>query len=152
MEISKIKFWGLLLSSFIVGWGLSFFIHTKTISIEDRNVSSTHTSSQYTSNASDNHTSIENTNGEIPSYAMETLEYILEHNEAPQGYVGGRTFQNREQRLPKTNEQGQRIKYREWDVHPKIEGQNRGTERLVTSENGDAYFTSDHYNTFIKIK
>jgi len=90
--------------------------------------------------------------GPIPDYALETLEIIKTTDKAPQGYVGGRTFQNREKRLPKKDASGKKIKYREWDVHPKIKGKNRGAERLVTGSDGSAYFTGDHYSTFEKIE
>jgi ribonuclease T1 len=91
-------------------------------------------------------------NGDVPSYALETLKYIEEHNEAPQGYVGGREFKNFEGLLPKKADDGTKLKYQEWDVHPKVNGKNRGAERLVTSSNDHAYFTADHYKSFTKIK
>lgn len=43
------------------------------------------------------------------------------------------------------------ITYREWDVNPKIKGVDRGEERLVTGSDGSAYYTADHYQTFIHI-
>jgi len=82
----------------------------------------------------------------IPSYVIEVLAYIEKNDEAPDGYVGGREFKNREKRLPLE------FSYREWDVHPKKKGKNRGAERLVTSNKGAAYYTRDHYRTFAKIK
>ncbi|MCU0328063.1 MAG: hypothetical protein MUE53_03660 [Chitinophagales bacterium] len=88
----------------------------------------------------------------IPSYALETLTYILKHDKAPEGYVGGRQFFNREQILPKTSGDGNKISYREWDVHPKKNGVNRGAERLVTGSDGRNYFTEDHYRSFVEIK
>lgn len=88
----------------------------------------------------------------VPDYALEVLTYVRKHGEAPDGYVGGRTFQNRERRLPQTDAQGQRAKYREWDVFPKQRGKNRGAERLITSEDGGAWYTRDHYKTFKKIE
>ncbi len=87
---------------------------------------------------------------DVPEQALIVLNHIRNFNEAPEGYVGGRTFQNREGILPKTNEDNQKIKYQEWDVNQKISGKNRGAERLVTSEK-DAYYTNDHYKTFTKI-
>ncbi len=86
-------------------------------------------------------------NVDIPSHALMTLAYIRSNNTAPPNYVGGRTFQNREKRLPKL-EKG---KYKEWDVHPKEKNKNRGVERLVTSSS-KAYYTKDHYDTFTQIK
>ncbi len=86
----------------------------------------------------------------IPEYVYEILVYIRTHNNAPKGYVGGRTFHNRERHLPETEADGSRIRYREWDVHPKVRGRNRGPERLITSKRS-AYYTKDHYKTFIYI-
>jgi ribonuclease T1 len=76
--------------------------------------------------------------------AKEILETIQKrHGDPLPGYVGGRTFQNRERRLPPG-------RYREYDVNPKIPGQNRGPERLVIEQRtGKAYYTGDHYVTFI---
>lgn len=89
---------------------------------------------------------------EIPNYVYNVYTYVQEHGEAPQGYVGGRIFQNRENRLPKFTKDHQKIKYREWDVHPKQEHQNRGAERLITSNTIEAYYTNDHYRTFKLLK
>lgn len=88
----------------------------------------------------------------IPPYALETLAYVRAHQRAPEGYVGGRAFQNREKRLPEKTPDGQTIRYREWDVHPKQTGKNRGAERLVTGSDQSAWFTRDHYASFIKIE
>ena len=80
----------------------------------------------------------------IPSAARETLKAIEErHGEPLPGYVGGRTFQNRERVLP-------RGYYREYDVHPKVAGKNRGAERIVIDQrSGKAYYTADHYRSFV---
>jgi ribonuclease T1 len=87
----------------------------------------------------------------IPRHALEVLSYVRTHGKSPDGYVGGRTFENREHRLPKKSPDGKNIRYREWDVLPKRRGQNRGAERLVTGSDQSAYYTKDHYRTFIKI-
>jgi ribonuclease T1 len=59
------------------------------------------------------------------------------------GHVGGRAFQNRERRLPPG-------RYREYDVHPRVAGRDRGPERLVIEQaTGRAYYTGDHYRTFV---
>ncbi|HEX2501600.1 MAG TPA: ribonuclease domain-containing protein [Methylomirabilota bacterium] len=61
------------------------------------------------------------------------------------GYVGGRAFHNRERRLPAG-------RYREYDVHPRVAGQDRGPERLVVDQTtGRAYYTGDHYRTFVPL-
>lgn len=68
------------------------------------------------------------------------------------GYVGGRRFGNFEGHLPRQDLSGRRIDYQEWDVNPKVQGKNRGTERLVTGSDGRSWYTNDHYNTFIEVK
>jgi ribonuclease T1 len=83
---------------------------------------------------------------DVPQKVIEVLNYVKAHGEAPKGYVGGRVFQNREHRLPETTT------YNEWDVNPKINGQNRGAERLITGKDKSAYYTKDHYRTFKKIE
>ncbi len=88
---------------------------------------------------------------DIPTYVMEVLEQVESTGRTFKGYVGGRTFQNREKRLPKKEANGKKIKYKEWDVHKKVKGKNRGAERLVTGSDGRAYYTDDHYGSFIQI-
>ncbi|MBU3677416.1 MAG: ribonuclease N [Chitinophagaceae bacterium] len=84
----------------------------------------------------------------IPEYVLRTLAYVQAHQEAPPGYVGGRVFQNREKRLPEKTAHGNIIHYQEWDVHPQKPGVNRGPERLVTGQDGRAWYTADHYRSF----
>jgi ribonuclease T1 len=91
-------------------------------------------------------------NGTIPDYVVATLRYIKEHSVAPENYVGGRKFGNYENYLPEKTNNKQSINYQEWDVHPKVRGQNRGAERLVTGSDGRSWFTKDHYKSFIEIK
>lgn len=80
----------------------------------------------------------------IPESARETLKALeARHGEPLPGYVGGRPFENLERVLP-------RGRYREYDVHPKVPGKNRGAERIVIDQRtGKAYYTADHYRTFI---
>jgi ribonuclease T1 len=88
----------------------------------------------------------------IPPKVYKLLKHVRENGEAPEGYVGGRIFQNRERNLPVKDNAGQKIKYQEWDVNPKKRGKNRGTERLVTGSDGTAWYTNDHYQTFTTVK
>lgn len=90
-------------------------------------------------------------NASIPNYVIEVYEYVTTHDEAPDGYVGGRIFQNREKKLPKSTPDNQKIKYQEWDVFPHLKGKNRGAERLITGSNRTAYYTKDHYKNFIPL-
>jgi len=81
-----------------------------------------------------------------PLKAQEILQAVqaLQGNPLP-GYVGGRLFQNRERRLPPG-------RYREYDVNPKRPGRNRGPERIVIEQRtGKAYYTGDHYVTFLPL-
>lgn len=86
-----------------------------------------------------------------PAYVLETLQFIRRNGQAPEDFVGGREFQNKEKHLPAKDAQNKRIRYSEWDVHPKVKGQNRGPERLITGSDHSAYFTKDHYKSFLKI-
>ena len=89
---------------------------------------------------------------QIPEKVLKVLEYVHQHDRAPEGYVGGRKFGNFEKRLPLKDQSGKNMKYQEWDVNPKKSGRNRGTERLITSENKRAWYTGDHYESFTEIR
>jgi hypothetical protein len=88
----------------------------------------------------------------VPDKVLKILQYVDEHDSAPDGYEGGRHFGNFERKLNHTDRSGRRIRYREWDVNPLRPGSNRGPERLVTGSDGSAYYTDDHYTTFKKIR
>jgi ribonuclease T1 len=90
---------------------------------------------------------VERTNDRVPAKAIEVLRHIQSTGRPPRGYVGGRVWENRERRLPAGGQ------YHEYDVNPKIQGQNRGAERLIVDEQtGKAWYTGDHYRTFILIE
>lgn len=78
--------------------------------------------------------------------ARDLLEAIQQQGgKALPGYIGGRAFRNRERRLPRGH-------YREYDVNPKIRGRSRDAERIVIDQDsGRAYYTGDHYRTFIPL-
>jgi ribonuclease T1 len=78
--------------------------------------------------------------------ARDVLAAIEARDGAPlAGYVGGRAFNNRERRLPAG-------RYREYDVHPRVPGRDRGPERLAVDQTtGRAYYTGDHYRTFVPL-
>lgn len=90
-------------------------------------------------------------NDSIPQKVYVVLKYILAHHHSMDGYVGGRVFTNREKIVPQSDANGNPINYQEWDVNPKIEGQNRGTERILTGSDGRNWYTDDHYKTFKEI-
>lgn len=92
------------------------------------------------------------TNSAIPQKVYETLEYIQKNNRAPEGYVGGRHFGNYEKNLPEKDSKGNKIDYKEYDVNPKVEGKNRGAQRLVIGDDSRAWYTNDHYKTFIEVE
>lgn len=83
---------------------------------------------------------------EAPQKARDLLKKLQERAGAPlPGYIGGREFQNRERRLP-------RGRYREYDVNPKQRGRPRDAERIVIEQlTQKAYYTPDHYRTFIPL-
>ena len=88
--------------------------------------------------------------GAAETAALEHARDVLAAIEARQGqplagYVGGRMFHNREGRLPAG-------RYREYDVHPRTPGRDRGPERLIIDQaTGRAYYSADHYRTFIPL-
>jgi ribonuclease T1 len=104
--------------------------------------------------SSDNQTNNNNVSnaGDIPQKVFTVLDYVLKNNVALDGYVGGRNFGNFEGHLDKTDSNGRRIKYQEWDVNPKKQGKNRGTQRLITGSDGRNWYTDDHYATFKLVK
>lgn len=81
-----------------------------------------------------------------PQKAYNLLKQLEERGGTPlPGYIGGRDFQNRERRLPWGY-------YREYDVNPKRRGRGRDAERLVIERRtGKAYYTGDHYRTFVPL-
>lgn len=81
-----------------------------------------------------------------PQKAHNLLARLQVRNGEPlPGYVGGRTFQNRERLLRPG-------RYREYDVNPKIRGRSRDSERIVIEQDtGKAYYTGNHYRTFIPL-
>ena len=81
-----------------------------------------------------------------PEKAYELLEALQQRKGDPlPGYVGGKAFRNREHRLPPG-------RYREYDVNRRVPGLSRDAERLVIEqETGKAYYTNDHYRTFVSL-
>jgi ribonuclease T1 len=81
-----------------------------------------------------------------PQKVYDLLKQLEERGGTPlPGYVGGRDFLNRERRLP-------RGRYREYDVNPKLRDRGRDAERIVIEQRtGKAYYTEDHYRTFVSL-
>jgi guanyl-specific ribonuclease Sa len=88
----------------------------------------------------------------VPAKVAAVLHHIDTSHKALDGYEGGRRFHNEEKRLPQKDKESNAVTYQEWDVNPKVQGVNRGAERLVTGSDGSAYYTSDHYRTFTKLR
>jgi ribonuclease T1 len=84
----------------------------------------------------------------VPKKAKGILKFIKQHHGSPPpGYKGGKIYKNTTGKLPQGG------KYKEYDVDPKVQGMRRTAERIVVDENtGRAWYTPDHYNTFIEIK
>jgi len=82
---------------------------------------------------------------ELPPEALETLMLIEEGGPFPFAR-DGITFQNRERLLP----QKSRGYYREYTVITPGES-DRGARRIVAGDNGERYYTDDHYASFFWI-
>ena len=80
-----------------------------------------------------------------PIDLTETLARI-ERNERGTHGNDGSVFQNREKRLP-LKPSGY---YHEW-VHPTEDLRGPGPQRIVTGEDGEIYYTPDHYKTFERL-
>ena len=162
----------LLVIAFIIGFAISKITGNYSIVKKQENVvqqdnkndnyqtevqqstqNSTNNHSQYQQyNNNDDEATVDDSNSDIPKKVFEVIEHIKKYDKAPDGYVGGRQFMNYEKLLPQVDNKGNKIKYREWDVNPKVEGQNRGKERLVSSNDGVFYYTNDHYQSFTEVK
>ncbi|MBV0920542.1 ribonuclease [Mycobacteroides chelonae] len=68
------------------------------------------------------------------------------------GTRGGDPFNNHSVQLPTRTSGGTPITYQEWDVRDKLPNQNRNQERIVIGSDGSAYYTGDHYDTFVRIR
>ena len=85
--------------------------------------------------------------GSVPAKAIDVYKYVLKTGKPPRGFVGGRTWYNREKRLPRGGD------YREYDVNPKVRGKNRGAERIIIDmRTMKGWYTADHYRTFMPIR
>jgi ribonuclease T1 len=83
---------------------------------------------------------------ELPNEARTTLQLIKKGGPFPYQRDGA-LFGNFERRLPLMK----RGYYREYTV-PTSGRRDRGARRIVAGENGECYYTEDHYRTFRKIR
>jgi len=82
------------------------------------------------------------TRDELPPEALDTLDLIADGGPFPFDR-DGITFQNRERLLP----QKPRGYYREYTVITPGES-DRGARRIIAGEDGELYYTADHYDSF----
>jgi ribonuclease T1 len=80
----------------------------------------------------------------VPQKALDVLKTVRTTGQPPDGYVGGRTFENRESRLPADGD------YREFDVYPH-NGQRNAERLIVEWKTKKAWYTGDHYQTFTEL-
>ncbi|HEY5371176.1 MAG TPA: ribonuclease domain-containing protein [Hanamia sp.] len=146
-----------LILGIIIGLLIGIFIGKQISGTSQSQIAITPTASQSSPSPDGNAVTTnlnegENSNPEIPQKGYDVLKYIRANHHSMPGYVGGRAFSNREKIVPQFDDKGNPIKYQEWDVNPKIEGQNRGTDRILTGSDGRAWYTDDHYKSFKEIK
>jgi ribonuclease T1 len=80
----------------------------------------------------------------VPQKALDVLRIVRTTGQPPDGYVGGRVFENRESRLPADGD------YREFDVDPH-NGQRNAERLIVEWKTKKAWYTGDHYQTFTEL-
>jgi ribonuclease T1 len=79
---------------------------------------------------------------ELPPEAIETLRLV--ERDGPFPYrQDGQVFQNRERLLPRKHSEY----YHEYTVETPG-SDDRGARRIVTGEDGEVYYTDDHYESF----
>jgi ribonuclease T1 len=82
---------------------------------------------------------------DLPREAQQTLELIGEGGPFPYDQ-DGQTFQNREGILPDRPQSY----YAEYTVETPG-SDDRGARRIVAGENGERYYTDDHYDSFSRV-
>jgi len=143
------KSYAQLIFGMIIGLILGLFVGKQ---IFETSPSATNTKSSVAPSPAIGQETQKSTTVQIPQKVYDVLKYIKANHHPMSGYVGGTVFSNREKILPEEDSVGNPVQYQEWDVNPKIPGQNRGTERIVTGSDGRSWYTNDHYQTFMEIK
>lgn len=87
----------------------------------------------------------------IPRAAYTALLYYQLHKEAPPGFNGIKEFRSSKSGLPEIDQNGKPVAYIESDIFPVVPNINRGNQRIIVSNDGTAYFTPNHYQSFIEI-
>ena len=67
------------------------------------------------------------------------------------GTKAGSKWNNEPPSLPKFDNHGNKITYREFDVNNKVDVKLRDSERFVKGSDEKIYYTPDHYDTFYEI-
>ncbi|WP_037603725.1 ribonuclease domain-containing protein [Streptacidiphilus rugosus] len=91
----------------------------------------------------------------VPDRAWQTLKVIDAGQWPPNddsGTKGGTTWPNKDGLLPHTDSEGHPIHYLKWDVNRKQPGQPRDAERIVTGDDGSAWYTPDRFHTFERMR
>ena len=91
----------------------------------------------------------------IPDQARQTLKLIDAGQWPPNdgsGTKGGTTWANKDGVLPLTDNAGNPIHYLKWDVNHNRPGQPRDAERIVTGDDGSAWYTPDRFQTFERMR
>ena len=84
---------------------------------------------------------------DLPDEAKRTLALIRDNGPFPFPQHDGKTFGNREKRLP-MRAHGY---YREYTVRTPG-ARDRGARRIIAGNGGEFYFTEDHYRSFRRIR
>ncbi len=90
--------------------------------------------------------------GPAPQKVANTLDRVDSVGAPFPNTAGGRVWRNDRSQLPSRTSDGSDVTYREWDFDPRVPGLPRNAERLVTGSDGSAYYTVDHYDSFILIR
>lgn len=92
---------------------------------------------------------------DVPQAAWDTLAKIDAGQWPPSddsGTRGGALWTNRDGALPGVTGAGVPIRYQEWDVNRKQAGRSRDRERIVTGDDGSAWYTGDLFATFTRMR
>jgi len=87
----------------------------------------------------------------VPRAAYIAVLYFQRFKHGPPSYIQVRKFETIEGLLPTHDQTGNVIQYYESDLFPALQGINRGIQRIVVGSDGSAYYTDDHYRTFVRI-
>ena len=90
--------------------------------------------------------------GPVQEDAWKTIDHVDQKGTPLPGHKGGRPWMNSNNQLPSADRAGNPISYREYDVSPNVKGTPRDAKRVVMGDDGSAYYTTDHYESFIEVR